>query len=65
MKDHTEGNIGDNANKKFKEYNDVLAQIEVSLHTAAKHQISRNDAIHAALGQALDLGHLFSEIDDE
>ena len=65
MKDHTEANIGDNANKKFKEYNDVVAQIEASLHTAAKHLISHNDAIHAGLGKALDLGHLFAEIDDE
>jgi len=52
--------IGDNAGKKFKEYNDVLDVIENSLLTAQDHLKSHNTSIFGALGQALDLGHLFA-----
>lgn len=65
MKDQATANIGDNVGKKFKEYNDVLGAIESSLLTARDHLNSHNSSIFSALGQALDLGHLFAAKRDE
>lgn len=52
---------GDNAEKKFKEFNGSLAAIEHALLTAQDHLKRHDDAIYDALGTALDLGHLFAE----
>lgn len=65
MKDHSDTAIGDNAGKKFKEYNDVLSEIESSLHSAAKLQKKSNEATYVALGKALELGKIFAAFDDE
>lgn len=51
---------GENAGKKFNEFNGVLGAIERSLLTAQDHLKRHDDAIYEALGTALDLGHMFA-----
>ena len=65
MKDHSDTATGDNAGKKFKEYNDVLSEIESSLHSAAKLQKKSNEATYVALGKALELGRIFHDLADD
>ncbi|WP_300035752.1 hypothetical protein [uncultured Roseobacter sp.] len=65
MKDHSDAQIGDNAEKKFKEYNDVLSDIETSLCSAAKLQKKSNEATYVALGKALELGRIFAGFEDD
>ena len=65
MKDHTDTEIGDNAGKKFKEYNDVLSEIESSLYSAATLQKKSNAATYVALGKALELGRIFDDLGDD
>ena len=65
MKDHADAAVGDNTEKKFKEYNDVLGDIEISLKSAAKLLGKSNDATYEALGKALELGQKFAGMGDD
>lgn len=62
---HASAQVGDNSEKKFKDYNDVLIDIESSLYSAAKLQKKSNEATYVALGRALELGQKFASFDDE
>lgn len=65
MKDHSDATMGDNAGKKFKEYNDVLSEIETSLQAAARLKKKSNEVTHEALGKALELGRVFDGLKDD
>lgn len=65
MNTHASAQVGDNSEKKFKDYNDVLIDIESSLYSAAKLQNKSNEATYVALGKALELGQIFASFDDE
>ena len=42
--------IGDNSEKKFKDYNEVLSDIQASIKAAAKFEQKSDEAVYEALG---------------
>lgn len=61
----TYAQVGDNSEKKFKDYNDVLSDIQASIKAAAKFEQKSDEAVYEALGKALELGRTFHSLGDD
>ena len=57
--------VGDNSEKTFKYYNDVLSDIQTSIKAAAKFEQQSDEAIYEGLGKALELGRTFHSLADD